>query len=137
MKLYAHGPRRGKTFKLRGLQFVDGVCEHHSLSESLKKFYNIQDYPPNEVQKEDVQSEKMSEIKQSEEINEEFNLNKVVQELKDNLQTEKLKSQKDFKNFGSYKAYVKEKTGLSPRTKIQANSFMKEYAEQNNLEFEE
>lgn len=132
MKLFLHGPRAGQTIKIREWQFVDGVIELPSLPKYLEKYYNVRDYPESNL---DVLSNE-TQVQETK-TNDQEELNKLVQQKKEEFKIEKLKSQKDFAQFGSYKAYVKEVTGQSPKNKVQANSFMKEYAEVNNLTFEE
>lgn len=135
MKLYLHNARKGQTFKIKNLQFVDGICEHPVLPHYLEKFYSVKDYPPEDfVQKPElsINNEQLEERDTNEE-----ELNKLVKQKKEELKVEKLKSQKDFKQFGSFKSYVKEITGKNPRNKAQANSFMKEHAKAHSLVFEE
>ena len=140
MKLYIHGPREGQTIKLNGVQFVNGVAEYPILLHNLKKYYNVKDYPPEEAdvsinngqsvelnkKEQEIMHESLIESVEVIDSGEEI-LNKIVEEKKAELSKEK-PSVQDWKAmpWWTAKAYVKEKTGKSPKDKKSAMAIMKE-----------
>jgi hypothetical protein len=135
MKVYLHGGRTGHTFSIKDVQFVDGVAEVDELSTYLERYYAVKPYPPeghpdnNKGEEDGVQTE---EGQEAEEVNDQSQdgydeLLKVVEEKKKELNKPKIKTMEDFDKFFEYKAYVKELTGITPKTKKQAEEVMEQY----------
>ena len=131
MKVYLHGPRAGKSCKLQGVKFIDGVAEVFTLSNILSRYYNVKDFPPEDLNQgeENVQENAtFTNDEHEENVDKDENiLRELVESKKEELNKEK-PDVKDWKAmpWWTAKAYVKEKTGKSPKDKKSAMAIMKE-----------
>jgi hypothetical protein len=137
LKIYLHGPRAGQDFKVKNIQFINGVAEVPKMLKTLERYYNVKDFPPGEeyVQNKDefINNEHESIVdKASEESKDEDQsgtdiLNQVVEAAKEKINKD-IPNIKDWKKmpWWTAKAYVKEMTGKSPKNKETAIALMKE-----------
>lgn len=117
MKVYLHGPRQGQTVKLQGVQFVNGEAEVMTLSNVLRRFYNVQESNPNQ---EEVPVEVVEEVQ---DVNPESILNAVVQAKKEELSQAEREiygtpiSELNSLTWFQFKAFVKKHTGKDAKNK--------------------
>ena len=153
MKAYLHGGRAGQTFKVKDVQFVNGVSEVHKISNYLSKYYAVKDYPPSlteeesaemhealmdsvEIIEEEKDGVQIKEGQEAEEVNPDIvegieELRKVVEEKKKQLNTKA--SLPVFENWFQYKSDVEKLTGIKVRGRAQAEEALAKYVEENNL----
>lgn len=159
MKLYLHGPREGQNITIKGVQFVNGVAEHHCLPVTLERKYGVKNYALESLTSTIAEiTEDINSTPSTEELEVKYDsLDKFATSVDDDLATEdghrelqalieekkrefiqpeKLKNYKYFNNMGGFQAYVDQVTGLRPRTKKQGNDYLTKFAEDNNLIFE-
>lgn len=117
MKVYLHGPRQGQTVKLQGVQFVNGEAEVMTLSNVLRRFYNVQESNPNQ---EEVPVEVVEEVQ---DVDPETILNAVVQAKKEELTQAEREvygtpiSEINSMSWFKFKAFVKQHTGKDAKNK--------------------
>ena len=129
MRLKLTGPREGRTEKIRGIQFVEGYADYHCLPRLLERYYGVvQEYVEEEENEDGVQEGEKEE-------DEQITLQQLIEQKKSEL-NRRLKTMDDFEKFNSFRAYVKDLTGINPRGGKQADTVMKAYAEQHGLIYE-
>jgi hypothetical protein len=132
MKAYLTGPRIKQTINLKGVVFVNGVAEVSNRSVYLERYYGVVYSKPIEYEDEILQVVEEEELSED---GDEKELAKIVEEKKRQITSEppqlKLSPEeqlKQFTNFGEMSKYVRQKTGLSPRTKAKAIEYLEKYS---------
>lgn len=123
MKLYAHGPRAGKTFELRGIKFVNGVAEHPTMPKAFPRYYGIFDYPAEDEEAVVQENETYINNEQEEKVNAS---EEDVEDSPSDMQIEaEVPDWKDLP-WPKRKVYVKGVTGRGPKNMKEALELMGE-----------
>lgn len=118
MKAYLHGARAGKNFKVKNVEFVDGVAEVAQISNYLSKYYDVRDYPPEGFKQEIEDVVQEEETKEEVDEDQEY-LRKVIEEKKAQVVSDEPKMSYEeameqfeaLKTFGEMRKFTQDLTG--------------------------